>query len=155
MSSSLMFDPKSMAAVAAGVSRSRGVKVTCSGRGAYTTCSQRMAANGRYVRELAINIPAEVLETKADAAALLNWGFANFAAVTLGADRPLLPLPVEMGRQDTVMPELGEGEVQVLPREGLNRLEKTLELPESLQAPVEKGQQIGQLVVTLDGKSSN
>ena len=88
----------------------------------------------------------------ADAAALLNWGFANFAAVTLGADRPLLPLPVEMGRQDTVMPELGEGEVQVLPREGLNRLEKALELPESLQAPVEKGQQIGQLVVTLDGK---
>lgn len=91
-------------------------------------------------------------DRNADAAALLNWGFANFAAVTLGADRPLLPLPVEMGRQDTVMPELGEGEVQVLPREGLNRLEKTLELPESLQAPVEKGQQIGQLVVTLDGK---
>ena len=88
----------------------------------------------------------------ADAAALLNWGFANFAAVTLGADRPLLPLPVEMGRQDTVMPELGEGEVQVLPREGLNQLEKTLELPQLLQAPVEKGQQIGQLVVTLDGK---
>ena len=91
-------------------------------------------------------------DRNADAAALLNWGFANFAAVTLGADRPLLPLPVEMGRQDTVMPELGAGEVQVLPREGLNRLEKTLELPESLQAPVEKGQQIGQLVVTLDGK---
>ena len=91
-------------------------------------------------------------DRNADAAALLNWGFANYAAVTLGADRPLLPLPVEMGRQDTVMPELGEGEVQVLPREGLNRLEKTLELPESLQAPVEKGQQIGQLVVTLDGK---
>ena len=91
-------------------------------------------------------------DRNADAAALLNWGFANYAAVTLGADRPLLPLPVEMGRQDTVMPELGEGEVQVLPREGLNRLEKNLELPESLQAPVEKGQQIGQLVVTLDGK---
>ena len=91
-------------------------------------------------------------DRNADAAALLNWGFANFAAVTLGADRPLLPLPVEMGRQETVMPELGEGDVQVLPREGLNRLEKTLELPESLQAPVEKGQQIGQLVVTLDGK---
>ena len=91
-------------------------------------------------------------DRNADAAALLNWGFANFAAVTLGADRPLLPLPVEMGRQDSVMPELGKGGVQVLPREGLNRLEKTLELPQLLQAPVEKGQQIGQLVVTLDGK---
>ena len=87
-----------------------------------------------------------------DAAALLNWGFANFAAVTLGADRPLLPLPVEMGRQDRVALELGEGGVQVLPREGLNRLEKRLELPESLPAPVEQGTQIGQLVVTLEGK---
>ena len=80
MSSPLMFDPKSMAAVAAATSRSRGVKVTCSGRGAYTTCSQRMDARGRYVRELAINIPAEVLETKADAAALLRGYLDHEAA---------------------------------------------------------------------------
>jgi len=66
--------------VAAGVSRSRGVKVTCSGRGAYTTCSKRIAPDGRYVRELAINIPAEVLETKADAAALLRGYLDHEAA---------------------------------------------------------------------------
>ena len=80
MSSSLMFDPKSMAAVAAGVSRSRGVKVTCSGRGAYTTCSQRVGPDGRTVRDIAINIPAEVLETKADAAALLRGYLDHEAA---------------------------------------------------------------------------
>jgi D-alanyl-D-alanine carboxypeptidase (penicillin-binding protein 5/6) len=91
-------------------------------------------------------------DRNADAAALLNWGFANYAAVTLGADRPLLPLPVEMGTRDTVSLELGSAAAQVLPREGLNRLEKTMELPEILRAPVEKGQQIGQLVVTLDGR---
>jgi uncharacterized protein with von Willebrand factor type A (vWA) domain len=78
--SSLMFDPKSMAAVAAGMSRSRGVKVTCSGRGAYTTCASRMAPDGRMVRELAINIPAEVLESKADAAALLRGYLDHEAA---------------------------------------------------------------------------
>ena len=60
--SSLMFDPRSMAAVAAGVSRSRGVKVTCSGRGAYTTCSQRVGPDGRTVRDVSINIPAEVMD---------------------------------------------------------------------------------------------
>lgn len=75
-----MFDPRSMAAVAAGMSRSRGVKVTCSGTGAYTTCSSRMAANGRYVREISINIPAEVLETKADAPALLRGYLDHEAA---------------------------------------------------------------------------
>ena len=98
--SSFMFDPKSMAAVAAGVSRSRGVKVTCSGRGAYTTCSRRMDAGGRYVRELAINIPAEVLETKADAAALLRGYLDHEAAHVRWTDWDVL----EEGRwQDNML----------------------------------------------------
>jgi len=88
----------------------------------------------------------------ADAAALLSWGFANFAAVQLGADRPLLPLPVDMGKQDTVALELGESLPRVLPRADLSRLEKTLELPERLAAPIEPGQQVGDLVVRLEGK---
>ena len=77
---SSMFDTKTMAAVAAGMSRSRGLKVTCSGRGAYTSCSFRMAPDGRYVRDVAVNIPAEVLETKADAAALLRGYLDHEAA---------------------------------------------------------------------------
>ena len=88
----------------------------------------------------------------ADAAALLSWGFANFAAVQLGADRPLLPLPVDMGKQDTVALELGESLPRVLPRADLSRLEKTLELPQRLAAPIEPGQQVGDLVVRLEGK---
>ena len=88
----------------------------------------------------------------ADAAALLSWGFANFAAVQLGADRPLLPLPVDMGKQDTVALELGESLPRVLPRADLSRLEKTLELPQRLTAPIEPGQQVGDLVVRLEGK---
>ena len=87
-----------------------------------------------------------------DAAALLSWGFANYAAVTLGADRPLLPLPVDMGKQDTVALELGESLPQVLPRADLSRLEKELELPQRLAAPVTRGQQVGDLVVRLEGK---
>ena len=88
----------------------------------------------------------------ADAAALLSWGFANFAAVQLGADRPLLPLPVDMGKQDTVALELGESLPRVLPRADLSRLEKTLELPQRLTAPIEPGQQVGDLVVRLEDK---
>ena len=87
-----------------------------------------------------------------DAAALLNWGFANFAAVTLTADQPILPLTVKMGKKETAALELGDSGVQVLPREGLNSLEKTLELPEYLPAPVEQGQQVGELVVTLENQ---
>ena len=84
----------------------------------------------------------------ADASTLLNWGFANYAAVTLTADQPILPLPVDMGKQERVMLELESGGVQVLPRGVLPKLEKRLELPLSIAAPVEQGQKVGELVVT-------
>ncbi len=88
----------------------------------------------------------------ADAAALLNWGFANYAAVTLTTDRPLLPIPVEMGSQNLVPVELGRQEPLVLPRAGLSQLEKVLELPETVAAPVESGQQLGALSVRMEGE---
>ena len=40
----------------------------------------------------------------------------------------------------------------VLEKQLLNGLEKTLELPESLDAPVERGQEVGALVVRHGGK---
>ena len=86
-----------------------------------------------------------------DAAALLNWGFANYAAVTLTADRPLLLVPVEMGRQQWVEVELGQQTPLVLERASLGTLEKTVELPERVHAPVEQGQELGCLVVRQGG----
>ena len=86
-----------------------------------------------------------------DAAALLNWGFANYAAVTLTADRPLLPVPVEMGRRQWVEVELGQQTPLVLERASLGTLEKTVELPERVHAPVEQGQELGCLVVRQGG----
>lgn len=86
-----------------------------------------------------------------DAAALLNWGFANYAAVTLTADRPLLPVPVEMGRQQWVEVELGQQTPLVLERASLGTLEKTVELPERVHAPVEQGRALGCLVVRQGG----
>ena len=87
-----------------------------------------------------------------DAAALLSWGFANYAAITLTADQPLLPLPVTMGKTDRIPLELGEQQPMVLEKRLLGGLEKTLELPESLSAPVEQGQTVGTLIVRREGK---
>ncbi len=83
----------------------------------------------------------------ADASALLSWGFANYAAVTFTADQPLLPLPVTLGEAETVPLALAEQTPLVVERSLLGGLEKTVELPESLSAPVEAGQQVGALVV--------
>ena len=92
-------------------------------------------------------------ERNGDAAALLNWGFANYAAVTLTADRPLLPVPVTMGKSDCVPLVLAQQTPMVLEKALLTGLEKTLELPESLSAPVEQGQEVGALVVRSGGKT--
>lgn len=86
-----------------------------------------------------------------DASALLNWGFANYAAVTFTADRPLLPLPVTLGVAETVPLALAEQTPLVVERSLLGGLEKTVELPDSLSAPVEAGQQVGALVVKSGG----
>ena len=91
-------------------------------------------------------------ERNGDADALLNWGFANYAAVTLTADRPLLPVPVTMGKRDCVPLTLAQQTPVVLEKALLSGLEKTLELPETLSAPVEQGQEVGALVVRNGGK---
>ena len=101
---------------------------------------------------IAVVMGGETKESRnGDAAALLNWGFANYAAVTLTADRPLLPVPVEMGRQQWVEVELGQQTPLVLERASLGTLEKTVELPEQVHAPVEQGQELGGLVVRQGG----
>lgn len=101
---------------------------------------------------IAVILGGETKESRtADASSLLNWGFANYAAVTLGPDRPLEPVPVILGDRERVECRLAAERPLVLPREWLNGLEKSVELAPSLTAPVEEGQQIGTLRVTREG----
>lgn len=84
----------------------------------------------------------------ADAAALLNYGFANFTLCSLRPETPLPSLPVEMGREGSV-PLVCGGEAWALaPRKG-GQPQYTLSLPELLSAPLEKGQQVGTLTVIM------
>ena len=87
----------------------------------------------------------------ADAAALLDWGFANYAAVTPCADRPLGPVRVRLGRRAAIACELAGAETLTVRRAALGSLEKTLELPDEVAAPVRKGDRLGTLTVSLDG----
>lgn len=88
----------------------------------------------------------------ADASALLNYGFANFAAYTPPADI-LMPVPVALGRADTVQPVMQGGTSFIVEKAKADTLETHLELPESLTAPVKQGQEIGRLTVTSGGET--
>lgn len=87
----------------------------------------------------------------ADATALLNYGFANFASYTPAADI-LAPVPVALGAADSVLPQMEENSL-VVEKARLSTLETTVNLPESIAAPVEQGQKLGELIVAEGGQT--
>ena len=77
----------------------------------------------------------------ADAAALLNYGFANFTAWT------------PLGCADTVALRMEGDSVCVLEKSAVSTVEAERRVPESLTAPVEEGQQVGELIVRNGGET--
>lgn len=89
----------------------------------------------------------------ADASGLLNFGFANYAVVGLGEDENHAePIPVTLGQEDSVEVELAENAQMLIEKAQAAKVEKQLVLAERLEAPVEKGQKVGTLRFSLDGK---
>ncbi|MBR3474107.1 MAG: D-alanyl-D-alanine carboxypeptidase [Oscillospiraceae bacterium] len=98
---------------------------------------------------IAVIMHAESADSRnADAAALLNYGFANFSLCSLRPDTALPTLPVEMGRKGGV-PLVIRGPSRALVPKGSGVPDYVLTLPELLSAPLEEGQQVGSLTVRL------
>ena len=83
-----------------------------------------------------------------DAKALLNYGFANYALLTVTPDTALTPLPVTLGERETVQPVLTQDNTLLLDKARASNLTQTLDLPERVTAPVIKGDALGELVLT-------
>lgn len=87
-----------------------------------------------------------------DAQTLLTYGFNVSAMYVDPNSEPLPALPVNRGVEEQV-PLVYAGEFRYLDIQGrdMNRVEKVVELPESVQAPVEQGRQAGLAKYVLDG----
>ncbi|MCF2651422.1 D-alanyl-D-alanine carboxypeptidase family protein [Anaeromassilibacillus senegalensis] len=86
------------------------------------------------------------------ASSLLDYGFANWKITV--PEAPALPdLPVTGGMTDTVHLEAAapQGVLTAVSEQGT--LEIAPELPESVEAPVEKGQQVGVVRVSMNGET--
>lgn len=79
----------------------------------------------------------------ADATALLNYGFANYAPYTPDLSDALTPLPVKMGKSETVAVQAEETAPVVVAKEKIENVKTEIHLPDSLEAPVEAGQELG------------
>ena len=85
----------------------------------------------------------------ADAKALLNYGFSAYALVSAAPEEPLPALPVTMGETDSVSLMLPPDALTAVVEKGqAAALERRIDLPESLPAPVRQGQQVGTLTLS-------
>lgn len=86
-----------------------------------------------------------------DATALLNYAFANFSLCPLRSGEALPEIYVDMGKSQKLSLRFDGPEYAVSPKSSAQP-EYSLQLPDSVKAPVEAGQQIGTLSVTLAGQ---
>ena len=87
----------------------------------------------------------------ADAAALIEYGFSNYSLCTV-SDSALPPVRVVGGVSDSVQPAVsGDGWV-LLARQDAAALERHVELPEAVPAPVEEGGRLGTLTLSAGGE---
>lgn len=87
-----------------------------------------------------------------EAKALLSYGF-NVSTVYIDEHKEALPpLVLENGLQDTVNLNYAEP-FRYLDTKGndLNKVEKRIQLPEQVQAPIEQGSKAGEVVYSLNG----
>ena len=87
-----------------------------------------------------------------DAKALLDYGFSAWSLVSVYPDVPLAPIPVLLGTVDQIQPQLAR-DCRLLVRKGQEGAVTTrLTLAQDLEAPVEPGQTVGELEVSVDGQ---
>ncbi|WP_394212638.1 D-alanyl-D-alanine carboxypeptidase family protein [Psychrobacter piscatorii] len=85
---------------------------------------------------------------------LLNWGFGHFTTMTKApAGQFVSKVPVWFGEADEV--ELATGDnLQILTsKTQKNKITTVVDIPDSLEAPIKKGQEIGKMMAVIDGKA--
>lgn len=87
-------------------------------------------------------------ERTADARALLDYGFATYALVTVTPNEALVPISVTLGERSVVQPVLTEDNTLLLEKSAANTLQQELVLPERVDAPVTAGDRLGELRIT-------
>ena len=88
-----------------------------------------------------------------DSQALLNWGFRFYETHRLyDANTQVASQRVWKGQADAVSLGVAQPLLVSTPRGKYDRLKATMDIPKVLEAPIAKGQKIGTVKVSLDGK---
>ncbi|MFN3587141.1 MAG: D-alanyl-D-alanine carboxypeptidase family protein, partial [Moraxellaceae bacterium] len=107
------------------------------------------------MRLISVVMGANSMQERADQTrALFNWGFANFETATVQNAGAVLASPrVWFGQAEQVPAGLAQDLALTLPRGQKDRLQTEVLLNPEVDAPIAKGQALGTVNVTLDGKT--
>lgn len=98
---------------------------------------------------IAVIMHAESIESRnKDASALLDYGFANFRLCPLTSGEELPDVAVELGTEASVTPVYDGGGAVLLRTKDAQGLSWSLDLPESVAAPVRAGEHLGTLTLS-------
>ena len=87
-----------------------------------------------------------------DAKKLLDYGFATYTLVSVYPDAPLSPIPVLLGEREQVQPRLAQDCRLLVQKSQEGQITSQVTLAQDLAAPVEPGQTVGEMVVSVDGQ---
>ncbi len=83
---------------------------------------------------------------------LLDFGFANYTVITPQPQTGLTPIPVLLGQTAEIEPVLKDNGGILIDKSAKGSVSTEITLPDSVTAPVEVGQKLGQMTVTVNGK---
>ena len=125
-----------------------GLKTGWTERAGYCVSASAERDGTEYI---AVILGSESSESRnADATALLEHAFAAYQLCP-ALDSALPPVRVSGGTADSVQPVLPDEGLVLLKRSDAASLERRVELPDSLAAPVEAGESIGSLTLLAGG----
>ncbi|MBQ9943715.1 MAG: D-alanyl-D-alanine carboxypeptidase [Clostridia bacterium] len=128
-----------------------GFKTGSTNEAKYCLCA---TAEKSGMRLIAVVLGVPNSQTRFDEArAMLDWGFASYTREEICRPGDLIGtrIPVKLGSREEVDAALGSGLSMLLKTGQKKGLSFEAELPDSLSAPVKKGQEIGTVRILLDG----
>lgn len=88
-----------------------------------------------------------------EAKRMLDYGFANYDSIAIGNKGDIISaLPVEKGKIQEIELMLSRDAYVLLPKGEKGNITKEIILPETVNAPILAGDEVGELVVSIDGK---
>ncbi len=113
------------------------------------------SSNREGMRLISVIMGTESQQARADQSReLLNWGFGHFTTVTQApAGQFVSKVPVWFGEAKEIEVATGDNLQILTTKTQKNKITTVVDIPESLEAPIKKGQEIGKMMAVIDGKA--